>query len=98
MKKLLALVLTLVMIFALAAPTAFAEEKTVLNIWSFTDEVPGMIEKYLERNPDFADKYEIKTTIIATTDGLYQPALDQALAAGGADAPRCARGRRAVRA
>ena len=60
MKKLLALVLTLVMIFALAAPTAFAEEKTVLNIWSFTDEVPGMIEKYLERNPEFADKYEIK--------------------------------------
>ena len=87
MKKLLALALTLVMIFALAAPAAFAEEKTTLNIWSFTDEVPGMIEKYLERNPEFADKYEIKTTIIATTDGLYQPALDQALAAGGADAP-----------
>ena len=29
----------------------------------------------------------INTTIIATTDGAYQPALDQALAAGGADAP-----------
>ncbi|MBR4291588.1 MAG: carbohydrate ABC transporter substrate-binding protein [Oscillospiraceae bacterium] len=61
--------------------------KTVLNIWSFTDEVPKMIDKYLELNPDFAAKYEVKTTIIATTDGLYQPALDQALAAGGADAP-----------
>ena len=61
--------------------------KTTLNIWAFTDEVPGMVEKYLELNPDFAAKYQIKTTIIATTDQLYQPALDQALAAGGADAP-----------
>lgn len=72
------------------APTDEADAssgKTVLNVWSFTDEVPNMIAKYLELNPDFAEKYEIKTTIIATTDGLYQPALDQALAAGGDDAP-----------
>jgi hypothetical protein len=61
--------------------------KTVLNVWSFTDEIPKMIDKYLALNPDFADKYEIKTTIIATTEGAYQPALDQALSAGGADAP-----------
>ena len=57
----------------------------VINLWSFTDEVPKMIEKYIELHPDFP--YEIKTTIIATTDGLYQPALDLALAGGGADAP-----------
>ncbi|HAS73821.1 MAG TPA: ABC transporter substrate-binding protein [Clostridiales bacterium UBA8960] len=62
-------------------------QKTVLNVWSFTDEVPKMIDKYLEMNPEFAAKYEIKTTIIATTDGAYQPALDQALSAGGKDAP-----------
>jgi hypothetical protein len=61
--------------------------KTVLNVWSFTDEVPKMIEKYLEMHPDFAEKYEIKTTIIATTDGAYQPALDQALSGGGKDGP-----------
>lgn len=57
----------------------------VLNLWSFTDEVPKMLDKYKELHPDFP--YEIKTTIIATTDGAYQPALDQALAAGGAEAP-----------
>lgn len=57
----------------------------VINLWSFTDEVPKMIEKYKELHPDFP--YEIKTTIIATTEGAYQPALDQALAGGGADAP-----------
>jgi len=72
---------------ATATTEAASTEKTVLNVWSFTDEVPKMIEKYLEMNPEFAAKYEIKTTIIATTEGAYQPALDQALSAGGADAP-----------
>ncbi|SDA27748.1 ABC-type glycerol-3-phosphate transport system, substrate-binding protein [Ruminococcus sp. YE71] len=64
-----------------------ADGKTVLNVWAFTDEVPGMIDKYMELHPDFAKKYEVKTTIIATTEGQYQPALDQALSAGGDDAP-----------
>lgn len=62
-----------------------ADPDKVINVWSFTDEVPGMIEKYIEAHPDFG--YEINTTIIATTDGAYQPALDQALASGGSDAP-----------
>ena len=81
------------MVFGLVACTSNSDSpksasgKEVINVWSFTDEVPKMIEKYLEMNPDFAAKYEIKTTIIATTDGAYQPALDQALSAGGADAP-----------
>jgi hypothetical protein len=61
------------------------ESVKVLNLWSFTDEIPNMVNKFVELHPDFP--YEIKTTIIATTDGLYQPALDQALAAGGPDAP-----------
>ncbi len=64
-----------------AAPAAGG----TINVWSFTDEVPGMIQKYIDEHPDFG--YDINTTIIATTDGAYQPALDQALAAGGADAP-----------
>lgn len=63
-----------------AAPTG-----EVINVWAFTDEVPNMIQKYKELHPDFP--YEINSTIIATTDGAYQPALDQALAAGGAEAP-----------
>lgn len=70
-----------------ATTSSGSTDKTVLNVWSFTEEVPGMITKYLEMHPDFAAKYEIKTTVIATTDGAYQPALDQALASGGADAP-----------
>jgi hypothetical protein len=62
-----------------------APARKVINVWSFTDEVPKMLERYKELNPSF--DYEINTTIIATTDGAYQPALDQALAAGGSNAP-----------
>jgi hypothetical protein len=58
---------------------------SVLNIYSFTVEVPDMIKKYKELHPDFP--YEIKETVIATTEGAYQPALDAALSGGGADAP-----------
>ncbi|MEA5049822.1 MAG: carbohydrate ABC transporter substrate-binding protein [Eubacteriales bacterium] len=67
-----------------AAEPAASGDK-VINIYSFTDEVPKMLDKYVASHPDFG--YTINATIIATTDGLYQPALDQALAAGGADAP-----------
>lgn len=83
MKKVLALLLCCMLL--VGSVGAFAEGTKVLNVWSFTVEVPDMITRYKELNPDF--DYEIKTTIIATTDGAYQPALDQALAAGGADAP-----------
>lgn len=62
---------------ALSLVSALAEAKTVLNVWSFTNEVPNIIKRYLEFNPDFAAKYEIMETIIATTDDAYQPALDQ---------------------
>lgn len=69
------------------AATPSATGKIPLNVWSFTDEVPKMIEKYLELHPEAAEKYSVNTTIIATTDGAYQPALDQALSATGKDAP-----------
>ena len=87
MKKVLALALALCMVLSLCAISASADGKITINVMTFTDEVPGMISRYMELHPEFAEKYEIKTTITATTDGLYQPALDQALAAGGADAP-----------
>ena len=69
-----------------ASTTAAAEGNgETINLWTFTEEVKNMVEKFKETHPDF--KYEINPTIIATTEGAYQPALDQALAAGGADAP-----------
>ena len=56
-----------------------------INVWSFTKEVPDMLTKYKALHSDFA--VEVKTTIIPTTEGAYQPALDTALASGGASAP-----------
>ena len=63
-----------------AAPAADAGTKTdapaasdsgssagTINVWAFTDEVPGMIEKFKETHPDFA--YDINPVIIATTEG-----------------------------
>ncbi|MDD3929159.1 MAG: ABC transporter substrate-binding protein [Sphaerochaeta sp.] len=64
---------------------AKAPARKVINLWSFTDEVPKMIDKYKELHPEF--DYDVNVTIIATTDGAYQPALDAALAAGGDNAP-----------
>ncbi|MDY5553918.1 MAG: ABC transporter substrate-binding protein [Blautia sp.] len=86
-KKALAIGLSIATVASLMnVGTVFAADadKTI-NVWAFTDEVPGMIDKFKEANPDF--DYDINTTIIATTDGAYQPALDQALAAGGDEAP-----------
>ncbi|THF75733.1 ABC transporter substrate-binding protein [Cohnella fermenti] len=60
-------------------------EKVTVNLWAFTDEIPNMEAKFLETHPDL--NVEFKNTVIATTDGAYQPALDQALNAGGKDAP-----------
>ena len=57
----------------------------VINLWAFTDEVPNMAAKYAETHPDFG--YTFNPTIIATTEGAYQPALDAALQAGGEGQP-----------
>ena len=84
MKKFLAMALALCMVFSLCAMSASADGKTVLNVMAFTDEVPGMIQKYLDFN-NLNDQYELNTTIVATTDGLYQPALDQLLQSGEVD-------------
>jgi len=61
--------------------------KQVLNLWSFSNEVPRLVDEYLSLNPDFAAKYYVRSTIISTTEGAYQPALDQALTSGGSDTP-----------
>ena len=95
MKKLLSVLLAVFMVFALVgcgSNTATDEPSTdsgkiKVNIMSFTDEVPGMFDKFLELHPEYAEKYEPNVTIIATTDGLYQPALDEALAAQDENTP-----------
>ena len=55
----------------------------VINVYSFTEEVPMIITRYKELHPDFP--YEIK--YIYPGESSYPPFLDQALTTGGADAP-----------
>ena len=59
----------------------------VINVYSYTDEVPNLIKAYMDSHPDVAKKYKIKTTVVYTDGGAYQAALDAALTAGGDTAP-----------
>jgi len=83
MKKVLATLLSAIMLVGLLS--GCGSEAKVINVFAFTDEVPNMVQKYLDEHPDLG--YTMNATIIATTDGAYQPALDEALKAGGKDAP-----------
>lgn len=58
MKKFIVLALALCMALSMAI-SASADGKTVINVMSFTDEVPGMITKYMEAHPEVAEKYEV---------------------------------------
>lgn len=46
MKKVLAILLGVTLLLGLVS-TAAAADKTVINLWTFTTEVPGMFEKSL---------------------------------------------------
>ena len=59
----------------------------VINLWSFTTEIPNMVYKYVTLYPEFSERYTVKCTIIATDGGAYQQALDRALVNGGESAP-----------
>ncbi len=84
MKKLIAMVLTLVMVFALAAPMAFAEEEgKVFNIYAWNEEFKGFFEKYYE----VPEGVTVNWIITPSDNGAYQQKLDEALMnqAGAAD-------------
>ena len=63
----------------------YGEGPVHINMWSFTNEVPNMAQKYIQLNPEFGKKYTVDVTIIATTNQAYQPALDAALKNGEVD-------------
>ena len=75
-KKLLAGLLSVAMVATMFAGCG-KKEKEVINVMAFTDEVPSMVQKYLDMHPDL--NFEMKETIVATTNQEYQPALDEML-------------------
>lgn len=77
MKKMLALVLACMLLVA-ALPCAFAEEEITLNVWSFTNEFQGMIEKYFEpTHPNIKFNF----VLYPTDGGEYTSHVDTLLAA-----------------
>jgi len=60
---------------------AKAKAPVTINLWAFTDEIPGMVEKWNANHPEV----KVNTTIVATTNGEYQPALNTALMNGEVD-------------
>ncbi|MCL2486026.1 MAG: extracellular solute-binding protein [Oscillospiraceae bacterium] len=57
--------------------------KDQLNVYAFTDEVPGILERFVELKGLDEDFFNV--TIVATDGGAYQNALDEALVAGEVD-------------
>ena len=85
MKKVLALVLAVMMLVA-AVPFAMAEEAITLNIWSFTNEFQGKIEKYFApTHPNI----QFNFVLYPTDGGEYTSHVDTLFAADAAaeDAP-----------
>lgn len=60
-------------------------EDKVIRVMSFTDEVPTMVQTYLDMHPELG--YTMESTIVSTIDALYQPTLDEMLKYGGTEAP-----------
>lgn len=75
-KKLLAALLSVAMVATMFAGCGKKEEK-VIKLMAFTDEVGKMVQLYLDQHPELG--YTLDETIVATTDGAYQPALDEML-------------------
>ena len=81
MKKILSVICGLAVATSLFA--AKPKGPVTINLWSFTDEVPAMVEKFKATHPDV--EFNLNTTIVATTNQEYQPALDPALQNGEVD-------------
>ena len=80
MKKVVSLLMVL-MLLAGCVSFAAAEEEIVLNVWSFTNELEGMIEKYYAPSHP---NVKINYTIYPTDGGEYTSKVDNIMAAAAA--------------
>ena len=77
MKKTIAMLLVLVMVFALCGTAAFADEPEgkVFNIYAWNEEFKGFFEKYYT----VPEGVTVNWIIVPSDNGAYQDALDAAL-------------------
>ncbi|MBR2409895.1 MAG: hypothetical protein IKB07_13190, partial [Lachnospiraceae bacterium] len=60
--------------------TASDKKDKVIKVMSYSDELPSMVQRYLDMHPELG--YTMDTTIVSATYGEYQPALDEMLMSG----------------
>ena len=78
MKKLVVLLLAVLMVVSCLPSMAMAEEKMVLNVWSFTDELSGIIDNYYKpSHPDVEINYQMYST-----EEFFQNKLPTMMASG----------------
>ena len=85
MKKLLALLLALVMMLSVASLATAENEKIKLVVWSFTDELQGILDNYyVPAHPEVEITY-----VLYSTEEFFQTAFPTMMAAtpGSAEAP-----------
>ena len=82
MKKALALVLTAMLLLGCISFASAEGEKIKLVVWSFTNELQGMIEKYYAPNHP---ELEFEFQIYPTDGGEYTSKVDNLMAVNGAD-------------
>lgn len=78
MKKVLSLVLAAMLLLGCMSFASAEEEKITLQVWSFTNELEGMIEKYYAPSHP---NVEIKYTLYPTDGGEYTSKVDSVMAA-----------------
>ena len=64
-----------------------SDDRTVINLWSFTEEVPNAARLFMHLNPDFDEEFRFEITVIGDDDNAYSIALDPALESGGSNMP-----------
>jgi len=86
MKKILSIfsVLLLSVVFLAGCDS---DDRTVINLWAFTDEVPNAAALFMHMNPQFDEQFRFEFTTISDTDNAYSIAIDPALESGGNDMP-----------
>lgn len=88
MKKIIAILLSVALIFVLiaACATDTTDDPVVINAWGWNDELGTAMMRFAELRPDL--NFEINLYDALTDwDGSYEAGLNAALDAGGADAP-----------
>jgi len=83
MKKLLSIALALVMVFALAAPMAYADDQVVLTLWSIATESDSSHQAFVDAIAAFEESHPgVKIEHVTTENEAYKTKIKAAMSSG----------------